>query len=462
METQTVITGSTLDAWKLIGSGGFGKVYKVKHVEWRMNVAVKLLHLQDSSALLREAQLMRQGSNPHVLRILGVYESSGCEPLSMVAVSGWGLVMEFMERGSLAHLLETLSKPPPVPLASRLAHQIALGMNFLHCLSPPLLHLDLKPSNVLLDDSLNAKLTDFGLAKLFNSLSTASSNSEEGGTVSYMPPEAFNLHYKPTPASDVYSYAIVLWSIITAEEPYPDARTIVVRLRIPEGDRPNLETVDPSKAEDFKDIISLMKRCWNNKYQERPSFRDCLQVTEQMIEVHKCGVNDAVHEVLKFLDSKETQMSKHFKSLNISGSTKQNNGDFLKASTISDTERSPPALTQRRAGDSTSKSKTFHPARVLPVDPHMASYRQTPPADQAGQSFTGPLKKNVFTPAIAPPRSQEVSITMSNVKGLQIGNNNKMVIIHPTRSRHHTAPSTISLPTPKTGRAERDGSTPAT
>ena len=50
-----------------------------------------------------------------------------------------------------------LCGPPPWPLAFRLSYQVALGMNFLHTLSPPLLHLDLKPSNVLLDSGLNVK-----------------------------------------------------------------------------------------------------------------------------------------------------------------------------------------------------------------------------------------------------------------------------------------------------------------
>lgn len=99
--------------------------------------------------------MMRHGGNPNVLRILGVYEGNlqGTRPSSHL-----GLVMEYMERGSLADLQEALNGPPPWPLAFRIAHQITLGMNFLHQLSPPILHLDLKPSNVLLDDSLNAKV----------------------------------------------------------------------------------------------------------------------------------------------------------------------------------------------------------------------------------------------------------------------------------------------------------------
>uniref|UniRef100_W5MSM4 Protein kinase domain-containing protein n=2 Tax=Lepisosteus oculatus TaxID=7918 RepID=W5MSM4_LEPOC len=137
---------------------------------------------------------MREGGSPFVLRVLGVYRGDvPGQPQASV-----GLVMEFMENGSLASLLEHRGGPPPWPLAFRLAHQIALGMNFLHCHSPPLLHLDLKPSNVLLDSSLNAQITDFGLSKRAHSVSRGA-HEEAGGTITYMPPEALtSLSYSPT------------------------------------------------------------------------------------------------------------------------------------------------------------------------------------------------------------------------------------------------------------------------
>ncbi|CAB1345530.1 unnamed protein product [Coregonus sp. 'balchen'] len=144
-----LIGDDSLQNWCVIGSGGFGQIHKARHVDWGLDVAIKLLHYDDG-----EADLMRQGGSSYVLRILGVYQ--GCPPCSGLS-SHLGLVMEFMERGSLAALQERLSAPPPWPLSFRLVHQVALGMNFLHHLDPPLLHLDLKPSNVLLDDSLHAK-----------------------------------------------------------------------------------------------------------------------------------------------------------------------------------------------------------------------------------------------------------------------------------------------------------------
>lgn len=88
-----------------------------------------------------------------VLRVYGLYE--GIPPLGGLAMQK-GIVMEFMGGGSVQALLQDLSGPPPWPLVFRLAHQVALGMNFLH--SRNLMHHDLKPSNVLLNDEFNAKV----------------------------------------------------------------------------------------------------------------------------------------------------------------------------------------------------------------------------------------------------------------------------------------------------------------
>ena len=67
-----------------------------------------------------------------------------------------GLVMEYMETGSLEKLLA--SEPLPWDLRFRIIHETAVGMNFLHCMAPPLLHLDLKPANILLDAHYHVKV----------------------------------------------------------------------------------------------------------------------------------------------------------------------------------------------------------------------------------------------------------------------------------------------------------------
>lgn len=94
--------------------------------------------------LLDEAKKMELAKFRYVLPVYGICR----EPV--------GLVMEFMETGSLERLLAT--QPLPWELRFRIVHETAVGMNFLHCMAPPLLHLDLKPANILLDAHYHVKV----------------------------------------------------------------------------------------------------------------------------------------------------------------------------------------------------------------------------------------------------------------------------------------------------------------
>jgi len=95
---------------------------------------------------------MDMASFEFVVRLYGMYQ--GC-PSRKEPSTRQGLVMEFMEGGSVQSLFN-LRGPRPWPLVFRLSHEVAQGMNFLH--TEHLMHLDLKPSNVLLNDNLNAKV----------------------------------------------------------------------------------------------------------------------------------------------------------------------------------------------------------------------------------------------------------------------------------------------------------------
>ncbi|KAJ3598634.1 hypothetical protein NHX12_002139, partial [Muraenolepis orangiensis] len=296
--TMVGLSDDVLQNWKLIGRGGFGAVYRATQKDWHFDVAVKMLHTNthpDSEELWREAKNMTKASSQFVTRVFGVYR--GCPPGGRTTGEQAGLVMELMKRGTLEALLQGLAGPPPWPLAFRLAHQLALGMNFLHTMAPPLLHKDLKPSNVLLDDDLNAKLADFGLSRVCI-LKNSRKTTGGGGTVAYTPPEAFQLSYRPRLSYDVYSYGIVLWSILT------DAfMSSLVALRVPHGDRPPAHEVDTSQAEGLSDLSELMEKCWDGDSARRPSSGDCSEVTSCVFSRHGMAIRNAVDQVLSKLDS---------------------------------------------------------------------------------------------------------------------------------------------------------------
>ncbi|CAL8376113.1 unnamed protein product [Arctogadus glacialis] len=290
-----------LQDWKQIGRGGFGAVYSARQKDWRFDVAIKMLYKNDSDQLWKEAQAMTRACSPFVLRVFGVYR--GIPPGSSTRHECEGIVVEYMKRGTLESLLVRLAGPPPWPLAFRLAQQLALGMNFLHTLSPPLLHRDLKPSNVLLDDHLDAKLADFGLSRGSNSHlnSSGTTTEDQAGTPVFTPPEAFDLSYKPVRSYDIYSYGIVIWSVLTGKKPYSGAMTSLVNLRVPLGDRPPSDEVDHTQAVGLSDLVTLMERCWDHDPDKRPSFGDCLEVTAGVVP-RDDAIRRAVDQVLSKLD----------------------------------------------------------------------------------------------------------------------------------------------------------------
>ncbi|XP_058501812.1 receptor-interacting serine/threonine-protein kinase 3-like isoform X2 [Solea solea] len=302
--TAELVGNESLEKWEYVGSGGFGRVYKARHKHWGFDVAIKLLHGGVGTLVSAEADLMNKASCEFVLRVYGSYEGNfrGASVQS-------GIVMEFMSRGSVQTLIQDLSGHPPWPLTFRLAHQVALGMNFLH--SRNLIHHDLKPSNVLLNDDLNAKLADFGLSRVSTSAlnSNEKKSGEVGGSYKYMPPEAFKASYEPVRAFDRYSYGILLWSIVTGKEPYPSADSCLVALKIPLGERPSLEDINQGEAEGLKDLLDLMKVCWDENPMKRPCFKECLEVTETLFSKQRIEIHVAVHHVLTTLSNTSNQHS---------------------------------------------------------------------------------------------------------------------------------------------------------
>ncbi|XP_078393695.1 receptor-interacting serine/threonine-protein kinase 3-like [Cetorhinus maximus] len=288
-----------------IGGGGFGKIWRARHKDWGIDVALKMLHgtndrCVENEELLREARLMNALCFRHIVSLLGLYRDPD-EPL--------GIVMDFMENGSLASLQEKVTVP--WPLKVRLIHHVALGMNYLHSLQPPLLHLDLNPRNVLLDDGLNAKIADFGLSKLTRIASNRAVSSI-GGTIEYLPPEALRTdinQYKPAMATDVYSFGILIWSVLTGKHPYNGNRALIPIL-IPENQRPDLNLL-PSQGplEKLEELKQLMEECWQNQAEKRPTFAVCRMRTEEAFDAHRASAGDAVHRVMNILRDQDTSSS---------------------------------------------------------------------------------------------------------------------------------------------------------
>ncbi|XP_019056124.1 PREDICTED: serine/threonine-protein kinase At3g07070 [Nelumbo nucifera] len=194
----------------LLGDGGLGRVYKGK-LENGEKVAVKQLDrngLEGNKEFLAEVMALSLLHHPNLVNLVG-YCADGDQRL---------LVYEYIPMGSLEdHLLDTSTEKKPLSWSMRMKIAVgaAKGLEYLHDkANPPVIYRDLKTSNILMDEELNPKLSDFGLANL-------GPNSDKGllpprvmGTYGYSAPE-YTRTGELTVKSDVYSFGVIFLELIT-------------------------------------------------------------------------------------------------------------------------------------------------------------------------------------------------------------------------------------------------------
>jgi len=120
--------------------------------------------------------------------------------------------------------------------------------------------------NVLLSESSQPRVSDFGLSPLRLETQSKSPSESDLGTLAFKAPELFNLSPKYTGKSDVYSYAILLWELCTRQHPYEDVPTIGIREGVKSGERMSIPDEVP------KPMRQLILDCWNQQPQDRPPF----------------------------------------------------------------------------------------------------------------------------------------------------------------------------------------------
>ncbi|KAM5551540.1 LEAF RUST 10 DISEASE-RESISTANCE LOCUS RECEPTOR-LIKE PROTEIN KINASE-like 2.2 [Rosa sericea] len=192
----------------ILGSGGFGVVYKGL-LENGVQVAVKVLTNNNRAKIVEEQFMAEVGALGRTYHVNLVRLYGFCFAPEMKA-----LIYEYMENGSLDKLLFSENGEVDLEKLHVIAVQTAKGLAYLHeeC-EQKIIHYDIKPENVLLDENLNPKVADFGLAKLCNRGSSRMLLTNFRGTAGYAAPEMWN-PYPVTHKCDVYSFGILLFEIV--------------------------------------------------------------------------------------------------------------------------------------------------------------------------------------------------------------------------------------------------------
>ncbi|KAL3505623.1 hypothetical protein ACH5RR_031005 [Cinchona calisaya] len=245
-----------------IGQGSCGTVY---HALWHgSDVAVKVFSKQEYSedvifSFRQEVSLMKRLRHPNILLFMGAVTS----PDRLC------IVTEFLPRGSLFRLLQRNMVKLDWRRRVHMALDVARGMNYLHHCNPPIIHRDLKSSNLLVDKNWTVKVGDFGLSRLKRETYLTTKTGK--GTPQWMAPEV--LRNEPSDEkSDVYSFGVIMWELATEKVPWDHLNSMQVigavgfmnqRLDIPAD-------VDPQWA-------VIIESCWLSEPQSRPTFQELVE-----------------------------------------------------------------------------------------------------------------------------------------------------------------------------------------
>ncbi|WJZ96160.1 hypothetical protein VitviT2T_014872 [Vitis vinifera] len=293
----------------LIGQGAFGPVYKAQLSNGE-TVAVKVL-ATDSKQGKREfqAEILLLGRLHHrnLVNLVGYCTDKG--HLMLVYV--------YMSNGSLAsHLYGQKHEPLSWDSRVSIALDVARGMEYLHYgAAPSILHRDIKSSNILLDQSMRARVADFGLSReqIFKSHA-----SNVKGTFGYLDPEYLSTKTF-TKKSDVYSFGVLLFELIAGRNPLQGLMEHVELATIGTEDEVGWEEIVDSSlngkfdVEELNDIASLAYQCINHLSKKRPSMRDIVLALSRILKLnhsrkrHKESMSATEEEITIELQKSETR-----------------------------------------------------------------------------------------------------------------------------------------------------------
>jgi len=243
------LSGKQLGIYRIVaplGEGGMAAVYKAYQPGMDRYVALKILprHFASDPQFVarfkQEAQVLAKLQHPHILPVFDFGEAEGYTYI----------VMPFIESGTLIDLLK--GQPLPLQKIRRIVSQLGDALDYAH--SRGLVHRDVKPSNVLLDERGNCLLTDFGLAKIVEGSMNLTTSGAVLGTPAYMSPEQ-GLGQTPDGRSDIYSLGVILYEMATGRAPFKAETPMAVMIKHIHDPLPMPTSINPKLIDPVERVI---------------------------------------------------------------------------------------------------------------------------------------------------------------------------------------------------------------
>ncbi|KAL5709681.1 non-specific serine/threonine protein kinase [Ranunculus cassubicifolius] len=285
-EVKKATSGFSKD--RILGAGGFGEVYKGILNDGTI-VAIKSAkvgNIKSTQQVLNEVGILSQVNHKHLVRLFGCCMEAE-QPL---------MIYEYIPNGTLhEHLNGKIGTFLDWKTRLNIALQTAEALAYLHSSAyTPIYHRDVKSTNILLDNELNAKVADFGLSRLARpGLSHVSTCAQ--GTLGYLDPEYYR-NYQLTDKSDVYSFGVVLLELLTSQNAIDFSRdendvnlAVYASRCVSDGtvmgivDRQLLDDGDDPKVASIKMFTELAMSCLGEKKKDRPCMKDVVEKLESII-----------------------------------------------------------------------------------------------------------------------------------------------------------------------------------
>ena len=257
-----------------LGAGAFGTVYKAKDKVLGRMVAIKTIRLEGLAAqgasldelvdrFEREAQVSAQLKHPNIVTIYDIGEADGLSYLAMEFIDGVGLERVIANAGRL-----------PLERAAGIAAQVADGLDFAHKNS--VVHRDIKPANIMIEAGDRVKVTDFGIAKVTNSVDHLTATGSLLGTPSYMSPEQARGSALDG-RSDLFAVGAVFYEMLTGTKAFRGESITGLIFKIITEEPIPIREVDPALPEEVARILGrALAKAPESRYQTGREFADDL------------------------------------------------------------------------------------------------------------------------------------------------------------------------------------------